>query len=70
MFRLVVSWNCGCNYETVKEASSVEELLPEAEKYDKEGLRWAIETNSGEVQEVSSIHKNIFPFVASIFESN
>lgn len=59
MYSLMASYDCGANYLSIQEAGSVEELRTNIEKCDKEGLRWCIEDDSGEIHDISPVHKKI-----------
>lgn len=59
MYRLMVSDDCGATYLVIQEASSVEALRTNAEKCAKEGLRWCIEDDTEEIQDISSAQKKL-----------
>lgn len=59
MYHLEVSYNAGESYQKAQEAETVEELLPKAQEFNQQGLRWTIEDEQDEIVEISSIQKEI-----------
>ena len=66
MYKLMVSQNYGMSYSKAKEANTVDELLPQAEKCDEEGLRWTIEDESGKPVKGCAIFEQIINMMQSV----
>ena len=66
MYKLMVSYNCGATYSCHKQAETSGELQADADKFDKEWLRWVIE-NDGEIESISLVHQSVMTVFTNIF---
>lgn len=66
MYKLMVSYDCGMHYTCKGKAETPEELHSKTQEFDNQGLRWVIENENGEIEDVSLIHRNIITHIAAI----
>ena len=59
MYKLMVSYNCGCSYSVAAEAETAEELFVEADEFTEKGLRWTIEEDGGKSVAFTPIFQEI-----------
>lgn len=67
MYNLMVSYDCGITYSLKRQAEEPEQFDAECDELDAQGLRWAIEDESGKpVHRVCAIHRGICDFMARL----
>ena len=64
-YKLMVSYNCGIFYGEAMRSTNREDFMPLVEQYEREYLRWCIETEASEITNISSIHINALATVAA-----
>ena len=67
MYSLMVSYDCGMTYCPERQVENFSELDARCDELDAEGLRWAIEDESGKpVHKACAIHKGIVDFMTRL----
>lgn len=67
MYKLMVSYDAGCSYVEEVTADDPSKFNERCDQLDRDGLRWAIEDESGNpVHRVCAIHAHIHAFMEAV----
>ena len=67
MYELIVSYDAGSNYCVIQSSENLDDLRPKMEELDNDGLRWRIDKDGVQINDmddcVCKIYKKIIVFL-------